>query len=182
MGLTSILAVGQDPELLESRSAILRAAGCVTVQASSISDAIKQFMAGDFDLVLLCHSIPAPERLGLTGLIRATGSLTPIVTVVPLTGQVSAAFADTTIAADPEGFLRGIENACSRRATMYRMPGPISGFDSMRAAQADIAARSASGRVIEMTPPLDPAAAPDTLPDRDDPQIRPRKTAGRRGK
>jgi len=170
MPLTSILAVGQDSDLLESRSAILHAAGCVTVQASSIGEAIKKFMSGDFDLVLLCHSIPAPDRTGLTALIRATGSLTPVVTVAPLTGQASDAVADTTIAADPEGFLRGIENACSRRATVYRMPGSNSGFHSMQAAQIDTAAKSRSMRVIEMTPPLAAAEALDPPPDRDDAQ------------
>ncbi len=150
MALTLILAVGHDPELLGTRSAILRTAGCVAIPAYSMNEAIDHFMASDFDLVLLCHTIAAPDRDRLTSMIRATGSLTPIVTVAPLTSHISDAVADATIAADPEGFLRGIEDACSKRAKVYQMRG--ADLKSMRTAQAVAATKPGNGHVIEMQP------------------------------
>jgi CheY-like chemotaxis protein len=164
---TTILVVGQDPALLETRGAILRTAGCVTIPALSIDEAIVHFVARDFDLVLLCHSMPAPNRYRLTSLIRATGSLTPVVTVAPLTGQVPDSVTDATIAAEPERFLSGIEDACSRRAKMYQMPDTISAPNSMRAARVDRAARSDTGHIIKMQPPPATAGAPSLSPNRD---------------
>ena len=150
MALTLILAVGHDRELLGTRSAILQTAGCVAIPAFSMNEAIEHFMANDFDLVLLCHTIAAPDRDRLTSMIRATGSLTPIITIAPLTSHISDAVADATIAADPEGFLRGIEDACSKRAKVYQMRG--ADLQSMRAAQIAAATKPRNGRVIEMQP------------------------------
>ncbi len=168
MALTLILAVGHDPELLGTRSAILQTASCVAIPAISINEAIEHFMANDFDLVLLCHTIAAPDRDRLTSLIRATGSPTPIVTIAPLTDQISDAVDDATIAADPVRFLRGIEDACSKHAKVYRMRG--AGLKSMRAAQVATAAEPGNGRVIEMQPSPAAAEALDLTPDRDDAQ------------
>ncbi len=165
MPLKFILAVGHDPELLGTRSAILHTAGCVAVPAFTMNEAIKHFMANDFDLILLCHTIAAPDRDRLTSMIRATGSLTPIVTIAPLTSQFSDGVADATIAADPEGFLHGIEEACSKRAKVYQMRG--SDLQSMRAAQIAAATRLGSGRIIEMQTPRAAAGAPNLHPDRD---------------
>ena len=108
MPLTFILTVSHEPALLESRCAILRSAGYATIPALSIDEAIVQFVARDFGLVLLGHSMPAPDRRRLTSLIRATGSLTPVVTVAPLTDPLPYGAADLIVESSPEMLLSGI--------------------------------------------------------------------------
>jgi len=61
MSTAFILAVGQDNLLLNTRSSILRTAGYVVESVMSLTQALNQFLTGDFDLVLLCHSIPLQE-------------------------------------------------------------------------------------------------------------------------
>jgi hypothetical protein len=78
MHITVVLAVGLDSWRLTSQDSDLRSAGYVILSASTILDAIKQFKIGDFDLVLLGRSISAEDKERLTGLIRASGSRTPL--------------------------------------------------------------------------------------------------------
>ena len=61
MPVSLILNVGQDPSLLETRSALLRAAGYIVESVLSIRESISHFQAGDFDLVVLCHTIPQKD-------------------------------------------------------------------------------------------------------------------------
>jgi CheY-like chemotaxis protein len=81
MQIVVILAVGFDPSLMRTRSLVLQSAGYIVESASSLKEAVTRFRGGDFDLVLLCHSIPMKDRDQLTCLIRATGSLTPVVSI-----------------------------------------------------------------------------------------------------
>jgi hypothetical protein len=64
-----------------------RSAGFVVIPASSIREAIDHFQAGDFDLVLLGHSISRESEERLNFLIRAAGSHTPVVSISSLTGN-----------------------------------------------------------------------------------------------
>ncbi len=107
MPVMTILSVGLDFQLLPSRSLVLSTAGCIVVSASSLTEAIGQFQQGDFDLVLLCHSIPAKDQERLTCLIRASGSLTPVVTMADSLGQQDY-FADAILDNDPDQFLAGV--------------------------------------------------------------------------
>jgi CheY-like chemotaxis protein len=109
MPLTRILAVSYDPQLLRSRCAILRKAGYILESATSMNEAINRFQAIDFDLVLLGHSVPVPERDVLLRVIRASGSLAPVVTVAPLTDRLPYAPAETIIQSSPEKLLSGIK-------------------------------------------------------------------------
>ena len=61
MPLTIVLNVGKDLRLLEARSLILRAAGYVVKTAVCVREAVEQFQAGDFDIVILCHSLTAED-------------------------------------------------------------------------------------------------------------------------
>lgn len=61
-----ILSVGNDEALLRSRNAVLRTAGYVVIEASSPRHAMAEFIGGDFDLVILCHSIP-PRTVSASG-------------------------------------------------------------------------------------------------------------------
>jgi hypothetical protein len=55
----------------------LAVSGLFVATAESIGEAFHLFRSGDFDLVVLCHTIPEKDRDGLTCMIRASGSLIP---------------------------------------------------------------------------------------------------------
>ena len=104
---TLVLAVGRDSVLLETRCQVLQAAGYTVVPERSLKKAVARFREGDFDLVLLCHSIPAQDRERLTRLLREHTSRTPIVSVsCSLSGLDS--FADATIGNDPRELILGL--------------------------------------------------------------------------
>jgi hypothetical protein len=71
--------------------------------------------AGDFDLVLLCHSIPMKDRDHLTCLMRATGSLTPVVSIARNLGACDA-FVNATLEDGPNKFLAGIGEELGKAA------------------------------------------------------------------
>ena len=108
MSATVILAVSNEPGLLESRSSILRSDGYVVEPVLSVEQAIDRLLNRDFDLVLLGHSIPAHDRTRLTRLIRASGLPTAVVTVAPLIDPVPYEAADAIVEGSPEMLLSGI--------------------------------------------------------------------------
>ena len=95
-----VLAVGRDAVLLETRSHVLQAAGFTVIPELSLKNAVAKFREGDFDLVLLCHSIPAHDREGLARLLRDHASRTPIVSVSCSESALDS-FADATLGNDP---------------------------------------------------------------------------------
>jgi CheY-like chemotaxis protein len=115
MMLGMVLAVGFDPSLMTARILVLQSAGYVVVRASSPEETIDQFRSGDFDLVLLCHSVPTADRERLTRLIRASGSSTPIVSIAGSLGECDA-FAHATLEDGPNKFVAGIRDALVRAA------------------------------------------------------------------
>ena len=110
-----VLAVGFDLSLMRTRSLVLQSAGYIVESASTLKEAVDLFQAGDFDLVLLCHSIPIKDRDHLTCLIRATGSLTPIVSIARNLGEY-AACVNATLEDGPNKFLAGIGEELSKAA------------------------------------------------------------------
>jgi CheY-like chemotaxis protein len=123
MALTVVLSVGLDSNLLRTRNLVLHSAGYTVVSAHSVKEAVDQFQAGDFDLVLLCQSLPARERDGLTWWMRATGAGIPVVTVAGnlCSGDVVAG---VTVGSEPGALLWGIrdvlvnaKNRGARKAT-----------------------------------------------------------------
>ena len=79
MPLTIVLAVGVDSYLFGPQRAIWQSAGLFVTSAGSMREAIDQFRFGDFDLVLLGHSITEEDKERLTSFVRASGSRTPMV-------------------------------------------------------------------------------------------------------
>jgi hypothetical protein len=68
---------------------------------------------GDFDLVLLCHSIPSDARERLVSVIREHTSRTPIISVASFGGQFDC-FADATIENDPNLLIASLREVLSR--------------------------------------------------------------------
>jgi CheY-like chemotaxis protein len=108
-----VLAVGFEPSLMTARMLVLQSAGHVVVRASSLKETIHHLQSGDFDLVLLCHSVPATDRARLSSLIRASGSRIPIVSIAGSLGECDA-FASSTLEDGPNKFVAGIRDALSK--------------------------------------------------------------------
>ena len=95
-----VLMVGHDRVLAVTRSQVLRSAGYIVVTAFTPRQAIDEFVRGDFDLVLLCHSIAGDAREQLVTALREHTSRTPIVSVASFDGHFDG-FADATVENDP---------------------------------------------------------------------------------
>jgi hypothetical protein len=106
-----LLAVGQDPIVLSTRCSILRSAGYMVAEAFSIAESIELFKDADFDLVLLCHSIPVQDRDKLTRAMRSSGSRIPIYAVAPLSGGFTPGSADGIISSRPENLKKELWTA-----------------------------------------------------------------------
>jgi DNA-binding response OmpR family regulator len=119
MSITVILAVGVDPWLLAAQDAAWRSAGFVVVAAGTVRDAIVHFQASDFDLVLLGHAIPAESKDRLTSLIRASSSLTPVVSIADLHAGGDLV-ADKTLNSGSNRLLAGIVELLAERNKMLR--------------------------------------------------------------
>ena len=115
MMLGLVLAVGFDSSLMTPRTLVLQSAGYVVIKAWSLEEAIDHFQSGDFDLVLMCHSVPVADRERLTSLIRDPGSSTPIVSIAGSPGECDA-FANATLEDGPNKFGAGIRDALVRAA------------------------------------------------------------------
>lgn len=115
MPLTVLLAVGLDSSLLGIHGPAWQSAGYFVTSTTSIREAILHVNEGDFDLVLLGHSIPAQSRERLTFLIRASGSRIPVVCVTNSSSD-SDKFADATIPNEPEHLLQSIAELLAQRA------------------------------------------------------------------
>ena len=57
MQIAVVLAVGFDSSLMRTRSLVLQSAGHRRVSIIA-QGGVARFQTGDFDLILLCHSIP----------------------------------------------------------------------------------------------------------------------------
>jgi CheY-like chemotaxis protein len=102
-----VLAVGFESSLMTARMLTLQSAGYVVVRGSSLKETVHHLQSDDFDLVLLCHSVPATDRRRLTSLIRASGSRIPIVSIAGSLSECDA-FANATLEDGPNKFLAGI--------------------------------------------------------------------------
>ena len=115
MQLAVVLAVGFDLSLMRTRTLVLQSAGYIVESASTLKEAVDRFQAGDFDLVLLCHSIPMKDRDRLTCLIRATGALTPVVSIARNHGECPE-FVNATLEDGPNKFLAVIGEELGKAA------------------------------------------------------------------
>ena len=87
----------------------MRSAGCSVVSASSIKEAVYLLKDGDFDAIVLCHTLLTRDCERLTGAVRASGSRVPIVSVSGSTSDERSSYADATLDKNPAAFLREIK-------------------------------------------------------------------------
>ena len=65
-----VLSAGRDAVLLKTRNEVLLRIGCIVTPVGSSSDLVNQFFDGDYDLIVLCHSIPPEERHKILRLVK----------------------------------------------------------------------------------------------------------------
>jgi len=119
MSVTVVLAVGVDPWILMASDPAWKAAGYFVVSAGSVEEAIRHFRAGDFDMVLLGHFIPAEKRERLTFLIRSLGSRVPVASIANDSADCDS-FADATLGSDASNLLADIGELMARSAKTSR--------------------------------------------------------------
>ena len=117
MSFTVILALGLD-SLVAGQRSVWQSAGYFVTPIKSISEAIVLLREGDFDLVLLGHSIPADRREKFAFLIRESGSRTPVVSITDSSTECDS-FADATITNDPASLLKSIRELMAERARAF---------------------------------------------------------------
>lgn len=110
-----ILSVGHDLTLLDTRSQVLRAVGHAVVKTTSIKEAAEHLQTGDFDLVVLCHSVPANLREKFIHSIRTQGSRVPVI-FVSKSFLSKDPLADATVESTPGELLAGIEAVLQQQA------------------------------------------------------------------
>jgi CheY-like chemotaxis protein len=126
-----ILNVGENRTLLEARNIILRAAGYAVVPARSLKQAIDHCVARAYDVVIMCNSVSPRDRDCLTCWIRASGSLTFVVSISGDCDQGDD-FADANIENEPEKLLSGIRDVLRRTVrissgTVTATPADVNG-------------------------------------------------------
>jgi DNA-binding response OmpR family regulator len=114
MPFTVVLAVGLDSSLVARQRSAWQSAGYFVTPTKSIREAIVHLREGDFDLVLLGHSIPTDSRERFTFLIRASGSHTPVVSITDSSTECDS-FADATIGNEPASLLKSIRELMAER-------------------------------------------------------------------
>lgn len=120
MPFTIVLAVGLDSSLVAGQRSAWQSAGHFVTPVKSIKEAIVHLREGDFDLVLLGHSISPDSRERFTILIRASGSRTPVISITD-SSKGNESFADLTIENEPANLLKSIREFMAERA---RAPAP----------------------------------------------------------
>jgi len=108
-----ILSGGHETDLLKIRNEVLKISGYTVVSAHTAPDLIEKFHAGDFDLVLLCHSFSTEEQAEIAREIHAQSPSTPVL-VLASGNRVSTA-ADSAVPNDPRSLLKAITGATNQR-------------------------------------------------------------------
>jgi CheY-like chemotaxis protein len=76
-----ILSAGRDADLLKRRNAALLEQGYKVAAASDSYEVVEKLLHGDFDLVLLCHTMADEDRQRLARIISSYTPSTPVVCI-----------------------------------------------------------------------------------------------------
>lgn len=75
------LQFGKDTSLLESRSAILETTGLAVINAYSVRQCVSEILGGNFDLIILCHTVSPEERDEVASLVHKLHPATPVLLI-----------------------------------------------------------------------------------------------------
>jgi hypothetical protein len=122
MSRNTILSAGRDRPLLFTRNRVLEEAGYIVTGTSTAADTVEKFFAGDFDLVILCHSIPIEERQRVATLVHMHSPNTPVIVLADLPTR-HFDFGDLTVESDATSLLQSVPVALAMAAAK-RPPSP----------------------------------------------------------
>jgi hypothetical protein len=123
MPRNAILSAGRDRPLLYTRNRVLEEAGYIVTATSTAAETVEKFFAGDFDLVILCHSIPLEERERIATLVSMHSPSTPVIALADLPSR-RFNFGDLTVDSDANSLLTSVPVALAMGATK-RPPLPL---------------------------------------------------------
>jgi CheY-like chemotaxis protein len=115
--MARILSVSYDVPLLSSRHLLLESLGCEVTSISGFAQALQYCsQAAGFDLFVLGHSIPWPERKSLVAAFR-THSAAPVIALNKF-GEEPTPGADLHIDPAPDQLLAAISRLISGKAAI----------------------------------------------------------------
>jgi DNA-binding response OmpR family regulator len=113
--MCTILAIGHDEELLNTRSAVLRRcnAGVIAARPSEATEILK---AGRFDLVVLCHTLSTEDMKKLVSLAHQQASYIQVLEILQAaepSWHHSTSGADDTAPSNPAGLVAKVTEMCA---------------------------------------------------------------------
>jgi hypothetical protein len=101
--MSTVLLVGEDRALLETRAALLRTTGAETLCSGSAT-ALAVQASREFDLIVLCHTLSSQSCLAITAATQARWPQTRILQITPARfwDHSPTISVDAVTSADPE--------------------------------------------------------------------------------
>src|SRR3954471_7317958 len=124
MPRNAILSAGRDRPLLYTRNRVLEEAGYSVTPATTSAETVERFFTGDFDLVVLCHSIPIEERERIAMLVHNHSPSTPVIVLADMASR-RYSFGDITVESDAGSLLESLP-AALKMAAERKPPAPVS--------------------------------------------------------
>ncbi len=106
-----ILSAGCDEILRKKRNSVLAACGYQIAEASDCCEVVDKLLNGDFDLVLLCNSLPEEERRLLARIISIQSPSTPVVLISDRQNNEEIQLGGRTVECRPEQLLQVVTKA-----------------------------------------------------------------------
>jgi hypothetical protein len=105
-----VLSIGNDPELMWLRDAVLRSAGFDVLTTLDLKDGLSRIENGYCGVLLMCYSLPLLSRKRLAETFRANCPQGRIVTITNEKGEPE--FADVSVygVEGPEALIEAISN------------------------------------------------------------------------
>jgi CheY-like chemotaxis protein len=94
---------------------VLEEAGYNVTAATTSAETVERFFTGDFDLVILCHSIPIEERERIATLVHNHSPSTPVVLLADMATR-RYNFGDLTVESDANSLLQSLPIALAMAA------------------------------------------------------------------
>ncbi len=109
-----LLSVGAQPEILRLRNEVLRHAGYHVHAETSVYEAMHWFLRSDFDLAILCHTIPEAEKVKFLTAVKRAAPSTPVIIV---RGSEAGTQADASVHCldGPDALLNCVAGLLTRR-------------------------------------------------------------------
>lgn len=103
-----VLSVGTYPELMLSRSLILKRLGCAVVPAASAEEVERLLGSRHFDLVILCHTLEEKERLRAAAAVHHQSPSTNVLVLSKFEGE-HVDYADAIAESGPLNLVAAIQ-------------------------------------------------------------------------